>query len=119
MYLGGHDTTFSYYSTNEPYVHAATWLTAGKVQKGYEPKRSKLPIRWLLDADGRYHKQLCIHSSDPDKNMKMAEFMGKGTYSCSGVWAQEFVDSMKYFLPASVKLEIGEPVDSIAKYVTT
>ena len=105
MHMGGHDTTFLYYNTPDGYITTGTWITAGKVQEKYKWERSNLPIRWLLDASGRYHKQLCLHSSDPDKYVKLAEFLPADKYNVSGIWRDELVAELRHYLSSRVRLE--------------
>ena len=105
VHLGGHDTTFLYPVTTDGYISTGTWITAGKVQHEYKWERTSLPVRWILDANGRYHKQLCLHSSDPDKYIKLAEFLPADKYNVSGVWRDEMVAELRHYLPSCVRLE--------------
>lgn len=105
IHVGGHDTTFLYYGSPDGYITTGTWITAGKVQEKYKWERSNLPVRWILDANGRYHKQLCLHSSDPDKYIKLAEFLPPDKYNVSGAWRDSLITELQHYLPSSVVLQ--------------
>lgn len=100
VFLGGHDTTFIYNTWDMPYIILGTWITVGQVAADFAPdKMSDLPVRWLMDANGRIHSQMCLHSGDSDKYDKIIEFLhrqdfyGKPT-KIVGTWADDFCDGL-------------------------
>ena len=75
----------------------------------------------ILDAKGRYHRQLCLHGSDPDKCVKIGQFLDidQGDYICRGVWADEFMYLMREQIHSNIQLYRGSDKqgDSISKFI--
>ena len=59
-----------------------------------------------MDAKGRYHKQLCLHSRDSNLFGKISAFLEAESYCVSGGWANEFIASMQEYVSPQATLNL-------------
>ncbi len=95
VFLGGHDSLFGIYPGGEAYVSCGTYITASEPAEFM--KDSGENIRYVQDAHGTYHRQICFEASghlSQTHALKIYEFLNAPLVKVFGSYANEMADML-------------------------